>query len=84
MPGVSRHRLSGASVLAELLTLDVAAVAAGVLARQDIVQLEKTAVDAGMLSRWYWACQAVESGITSAAEVRRVLGFRDACASRPD
>ena len=74
----------GRALLAELLTLDVAAVAAGVLARQDIVQLEKTAVDAGMLSRWYWACQAVESGITSAAEVRRVLGFRDACAPRPD
>jgi type II secretory ATPase GspE/PulE/Tfp pilus assembly ATPase PilB-like protein len=68
----------GRTLLAELLTVDMSGVAAGILARSDAAALEQTAVKSGMHTRWDCACQAVESGITSAAEVRRVLGFSDA------
>jgi hypothetical protein len=35
------------------------------------------AIRAGMVTRWQRAYEAVESGITSPAEVRRVLGWSD-------
>ena len=38
-------------------------------------RIERLAVEAGMLSRWQRACRAVDDGLTSPAEVRRVLGF---------
>ena len=41
---------------------------------RDVHQLEQIALAAGMINRWERACQAVEQGLTSAAEVRRVLG----------
>ena len=68
----------GRTLLAELLTLDMPGVAEGILSRQDAATLEETAVRAGMQTRWDAACRAVEAGITSAAEVRRVSGFSDA------
>ena len=40
----------------------------------DVARLEQLAVAAGMISRWERACLAVEAGLTSPAEVRRVLG----------
>ena len=33
--------------------------------------------EAGMVGRWQRACQAIEDGLTSPAEVRRVLGFSE-------
>ena len=45
-----------------------------ILARADVRQLEQIAVDAGMIHRWERACIAVEAGLTSPAEIRRVLG----------
>jgi hypothetical protein len=45
--------------------------------------LERTAIAGGMRTRWDAACQAVEAGLTSAAEVRRMLGFSDAFSSTP-
>ena len=37
-------------------------------------ELEQVAVAAGMIDRWERACTAVEAGLTSPAEVRRILG----------
>ena len=45
-----------------------------VLARSDVRQLERVAVSAGMIDRWDRACTAVEAGLTSPGEVRRILG----------
>ncbi|PQO36892.1 secretion protein [Blastopirellula marina] len=39
--------------------------------------IEAWAVEAGMLTRWSQAEAMLSSGITSPAEIRRVLGFRD-------
>lgn len=46
-----------------------------ILSRSDADELESLAVQAGMKTRWQHACEAVESGQTSPAEVRRVFGF---------
>ena len=68
----------GRTLLAEMLTLDQGETPAAILARADRMVIEQAALAGGMQSRWHWANRAVESGITSAAEVRRVLGFTDA------
>ena len=68
----------GRTLLAELLSLDLDEVPAAILACADRVAIEQAALRGGMQSRWHWANLAVESGLTSAAEVRRVLGFSDA------
>jgi hypothetical protein len=68
-------------LLAEMLACDSKDIAAGILARWDADRLEQAAIAAGMRTRWDAAAQAVESGLTSAAEIRRVLGFSDAIAS---
>jgi type II secretory ATPase GspE/PulE/Tfp pilus assembly ATPase PilB-like protein len=46
-----------------------------ILSRCDASTLERLAVEAGMVTRWQRACDAVRAGMTSPAEVRRVLGF---------
>jgi general secretion pathway protein E len=48
-----------------------------VLDRSDLDRLEAAALRDGMISRWARAMRAVEMGVTSPAEVRRVLGFDD-------
>jgi type II secretory ATPase GspE/PulE/Tfp pilus assembly ATPase PilB-like protein len=58
-----------------MLPLDSAPLAGAILARSDVATLEQLAVQGGMVDRWTRAAQAVEAGITSPAEVRRVLGF---------
>jgi general secretion pathway protein E len=68
----------GRTLLAEMLTLDAPAVAAALLSRSDASVLQQAAVHAGLQTLWHSACQAAETGITSPAEVRRVLGFYDA------
>jgi type II secretory ATPase GspE/PulE/Tfp pilus assembly ATPase PilB-like protein len=65
----------GRTLLAEMLPLDSAPLAGAILARSDVATLEQLAVQGGMVDRWTRAAQAVEAGITSPAEVRRVLGF---------
>ena len=67
----------GRMLLVEMLTLDMADISAGILMRSDAMKLERAAVEGGMRTRWNCACQAVEQGLTSAAEVRRVLGFQE-------
>ena len=68
----------GRLLLAEMLTLKQAAaneLGRAVLARADTTVLEPLAIAAGVVTRWQRAVRAVESGLTSPAEVRRVLGF---------
>jgi len=65
---------SGRIVLAEMLRPETDDVARAVLARSDVRRLEQVALAAGMIDRWERACAAVEAGLTSPAEVRRILG----------
>jgi type II secretory ATPase GspE/PulE/Tfp pilus assembly ATPase PilB-like protein len=64
----------GRAVLAEMLLVERPAVAAAILARADATELERAAVDNGMVPLRQRAAAAVESGLTSPAEIRRVLG----------
>ncbi|MEN6407140.1 MAG: GspE/PulE family protein [Thermoguttaceae bacterium] len=65
----------GRFLLVEMLTLTKAELAHAVLARSETSVIEQLAVESGMVSRWQRACHGVELGLTSPAEVRRVLGF---------
>jgi type II secretory ATPase GspE/PulE/Tfp pilus assembly ATPase PilB-like protein len=65
----------GRLVIAEMLVAEPGELSRAVLSKNDAGHLEKLAVQAGMVTRWQRACAAVESGATSAAEVRRVLGW---------
>jgi len=62
-------------VLAEMLQPNTEATARAILSRSDAREIERLAVADGMISRWKRATEAVNQGRTSAAEVRRVLGF---------
>jgi hypothetical protein len=64
-------------VLAEMLPLDDDALGQAILARSELAVLEARASAAGMVDRWARAGAAVGAGVTSPAEVRRVLGFSD-------
>ena len=64
----------GRTVLAELLLPETDELAGALLAKSDVRQLERAAVAAGMIDRWDRAITAIEEGLTSPAEVRRVLG----------
>jgi type II secretory ATPase GspE/PulE/Tfp pilus assembly ATPase PilB-like protein len=64
----------GRLVLAEMLLPDLGTIGPAILARTDVGEIERRALDAGMVSRWQRAAEAVESGRTAPAEVRRVLG----------
>jgi general secretion pathway protein E len=70
----------GRMVLAELLEPERLGLGPAILDRRDIHQFEAEALRAGMVGRWDRACHAIEAGLTSPAEVRRVLGF----ANRPE
>lgn len=65
----------GRVVLVEMLTFEAAPLGRAILARSDTTAMERLAEECGMVSRWRRACDAVEAGLTSPAEVRRVLGF---------
>lgn len=65
----------GRAVLAEMFTADSSELAAAILSKSDSATLERLAVARGMTSRWQRAVAAVEVGITSPQEIRRVLGF---------
>jgi type II secretory ATPase GspE/PulE/Tfp pilus assembly ATPase PilB-like protein len=64
----------GRLVVAEMLLADSDALGAAILARADVARIERAAAAGGMVTRWARAARAVETGQTSAAEVRRVLG----------
>ncbi len=63
----------GRTVLAEMLP-DSDLLARAILAKSDVRQLERVAASAGMIGRWERGCAAVEAGLTSPAEIRRILG----------
>jgi general secretion pathway protein E len=65
----------GRFVLAEMLNAEPTELGRAILSRSDSATLQRLAVKAGMVTRWQYACRAVEAGVTSPAEVRRVLGL---------
>jgi general secretion pathway protein E len=65
----------GRTVLAEMLLPEQDELAQAILARSDVRRLEHLAVKSGMIDRWQRACTAVEAGLTSPLEVRRLLGL---------
>jgi type II secretory ATPase GspE/PulE/Tfp pilus assembly ATPase PilB-like protein len=80
-PQCGRTGYRGRQLLAELLPITPDAVGRAILSRLDTAQIEGLAVQAGMVTRWERTVQAVEAGVTSPAEIRRVLGFGDSRAS---
>jgi type II secretory ATPase GspE/PulE/Tfp pilus assembly ATPase PilB-like protein len=60
-----------------MLTAERTELGRAILSRSDAATLEKLAVEAGMVSRWQQAYRVIEAGLTSPAEVRRVLGFAE-------
>ncbi|MEX0613247.1 MAG: GspE/PulE family protein [Pirellulales bacterium] len=67
----------GRVVLAEMLLADASDLGRAILSQSDAAHLEHLATQHGMISRWQRGRQAIEAGLTSPAEVRRVLGFCD-------
>lgn len=67
----------GRFLLVEMLTPERTELGRAILSRSDASTLEQLAVQAGMVTRWQRAYDAVQSGATSPVEVRRVLGFSD-------
>jgi general secretion pathway protein E len=67
----------GRIVLAEMLVPEPTDIGRAILSRTDVARLEALAIDAGMVGRWDRARRAIEAGLTSPAEVRRVLGLSD-------
>jgi type II secretory ATPase GspE/PulE/Tfp pilus assembly ATPase PilB-like protein len=65
----------GRFVLTEMLLPGGSALGRAILSRSDARELERLAVEAGMVPQIQRACAAVTAGWTSPAEVRRVLGF---------
>ena len=65
----------GRFLLVEMLTLSRDELARAILARSETTIIEQLAIEAGMFGRWQRACRAVNEGLTSPAEVRRVLGI---------
>lgn len=75
----------GRALLVERLPLELPEISHCIRGPVDAGRLDATAQAAGMVSRWQRAAQAVEAGTTSAAEVRRVLGWSGGSANdRPD
>jgi len=77
-PSCGGSGYQGRILLAEMLALKPSAAAElgrAILARADTTVLEPLAVGAGMISLRQRAVRAVEAGLTSPAEVRRVLGL---------
>jgi len=73
----------GRFLLVEFLTLARGELARAILARSDTAVIERLAAEAGISSRWQRACRAVDDGLTSPAEVRRVLGFSGGAGEQP-
>jgi type II secretory ATPase GspE/PulE/Tfp pilus assembly ATPase PilB-like protein len=67
----------GRAVLAELLLSQPTELGRAILSRSDAPQLEQLAIRSGMVTLWQRALAAVESGVTTPEEIRRVFGFLD-------
>lgn len=67
----------GRIVLTELLKPDQTDIGRAILSRNDTPQLEALARHSGMVTRWQRATAAIEAGLTSPLEVRRVLGLNE-------
>lgn len=67
---------SGRMLLAELLVPHSPPLSQAILQRADAGEVRARAIRCGMISLGQRGLEAVESGRTSAREVRRVLGFR--------
>jgi type II secretory ATPase GspE/PulE/Tfp pilus assembly ATPase PilB-like protein len=65
----------GRFILVEMLTPKRTELGRAILSRTDTAALERLAIEAGMVTRWERAYQAVRAGLTSPAEIRRLLGF---------
>ncbi len=65
----------GRMVLAEMLQAERNELGRAILDRSDAGHLEQLAVQGGMVTRWQRALEAVQAGLTSPPEIRRVLGF---------
>jgi len=65
---------SGRALIVEMLT-PTPQVATAILNREDSHEIERIALQGGMVSRWTRVKQAVEGGLTSPAEIRRAFGF---------
>jgi type II secretory ATPase GspE/PulE/Tfp pilus assembly ATPase PilB-like protein len=74
-PACSGTGYVGRTPLAEMIALDEGPLAQAVLERADVAVIEQLAARGGMIDRWSRALAAVESGLTSPGEIRRVLGF---------
>lgn len=70
----------GRTVLAEMFTADASELGRAILSKSDAATLERLAAAAGMVTRWQRGIAAIEAGLTSPAEVRRVLGFGNSTA----
>ena len=67
----------GRIVLAELLVPQANEVGRAILDKSDVAQLQRLAIQAGMIPLASRALAAVDAGETSPAEIRRVLGVSD-------
>jgi len=65
----------GRFLLVEMLALGRSELSRAILARCETPLIERLAGEKGMIDRWQRACRAVSDGLTSPAEVRRVLGI---------
>ncbi len=65
----------GRALLAELLLPDPAPVGRAILTRAEAEEIERRAVESGMVTRWQRAAELIDAGVTGAAEVRRAMGF---------
>ncbi len=65
----------GRMVLTEMLQPGQSEVANAILNRSDATVLHQLAIQSGMRTQWDRALEAVNQGLTSPAEVRRVLGM---------
>ena len=66
---------SGRIALSELLRPDQTEIGRAILSRNDTPQLEALAEQSGMVTRWQRAAAAINAGLTSPIEIRRVLGL---------
>ena len=64
----------GRMLIAEMLLPDHSDVGRAILSRDDSSRLEQLAAAAGMVTQQQRAIAAVEAGLTSPAEIRRVFG----------
>jgi type II secretory ATPase GspE/PulE/Tfp pilus assembly ATPase PilB-like protein len=65
----------GRLVIAEFLDMNLRSIASTQLEGAEGAAIERVAIENGMISRWARARDAIERGLTSAVEVRRVMGF---------